>query len=360
MKPLPPVSLRSITTDPEPADRIVPDGQGPFMPVAAGDIAVFNDIVCDEVDSAFSSTICCCDFCYDDFKAHWPDVAFRESDFQQNGMGAFWFVDYSRLPGIYTPAEISTLRHFVQCERCTRYGAANIWVYEHRFSDSRAIESAIDELLTLGSRTPFLLLDHPFARRVLAQIRDSATRAAKLPIGVTLYRARTAADIVACGQTPDGPASYGVPPAARVGEGRFNHAGHPMLYVASTPATAAAELGAPGEPCHVGHLRLDAPIAVLDLADIDEEVAGYDLMQALASSALLTAPRTGDGWLRREYVFSRFVADCALDAGFDAIRYGSTKQVDGANYVLLSGAVVGSFTLLGHEELAGLSPAHRY
>ncbi|MQW72042.1 RES domain-containing protein [Sinorhizobium medicae] len=56
----------------------------------------------------------------------------------------------------------------------------------------------------------------------------------------------------------------------------------------------------------------------------------------MANSVLVAAPRIDRGWLRPEYVFSRFVADCAKSAGFEAIRYASTKSGDGENYVLLS------------------------
>ncbi|MGX9424095.1 MULTISPECIES: RES domain-containing protein [Bradyrhizobium] len=62
------------------------------------------------------------------------------------------------------------------------------------------------------------------------------------------------------------------------------------------------------------------------------------LLQALAQLALLSAPHSREGWVRREYIFSRFVADCAPAAGFDAIRYGSTKRPSGGNWVILAPA----------------------
>jgi hypothetical protein len=58
---------------------------------------------------------------------------------------------------------------------------------------------------------------------------------------------------------------------------------------------------------------------------------------------LCAAPRQGEGWNKPEYVFSRFVADCALHAGFHAIRYGSTKDPHGENLVLLQPGAFMSF-----------------
>lgn len=337
-------------------------GVGPYMPVSEDEVDVFNDALSDELDSTFTSSICCCDFCYEDFKRHWPDVAFREMSFQEQSMGALWAVDYSRLPGIWSPAEISTLRRLVQCPRCLEHGTYNIWVYEHGFENSGEFEEAIDQLLNLGSTTPFLLLEHPFARRVLTEIRLQAKSGNTTKPDFPLYRARLADDVANSEQKPDNLQTFGAPPAPYAGEGRFNHAGSPMLYLASSAETAAAEIGAPGQPCLVGKLLLRRPILVLDLVDIDEDDARYQLFSALRSSALLAAPRTGTGWLKRQYVFSRFVADCARSAGFDAIRYGSTKQTHGSNYVLLDPPddVDSILALAGYETIIGLAPTTRY
>lgn len=307
-------------------------GIGPFLPMTREAIDIFNDIISDEIDSAFASSICCCDFCYDDFTAYWPDVAFREMDFQTQSMEVSYLVENSRL-GFYSPAEVSTLRQLVECPRCHQQIQYNVWIYEHRFSDVRYIEESIDEILTLGRTTPFLLLNHDFATRVLAEIQEQAKNSPLIRLDDRLYRGRLVSGITECAQKPTDLKTYNAPPAALVGEGRFNHAGIPVLYVASSAETAAAELGVTGDPCNVGRLRLNKRVRILDLVDIDEDAKGYELLKALASSALLAAPRTGEGWLKRQYVFSRFVADCARSAGFSGIRYGSTKRLNQSNYV---------------------------
>lgn len=347
--------VRDLTAATDPADAVWPeDFLGPFVPVSQSDISVFNEILGDEIDSDFGSSICCCDLCYADFREHWPNTAFRESEFQEQTFDTQYLLENSRVPGVYSDGEMSTLRHFVQCTRCSR-NPCRVWIYEHRFSDAGEIEDAIDELVTIGNRTPFLLLEHDFAKRVLDQIRALAKTQGKVPFTAHLFRARTDAEIVACGQSPTELVTFGPPPAASAGEGRFNHAGSPMLYVASTPELAAAEIRCPGEACTIAELAFSGEMRVLDLVDIDEEGEGYDLMLALSASALLSAPRTGVGWLKRQYVFSRFVGDCARDAGFDGVRYGSTILANGENYVLLDPAASfeTSAALVGHRRLAG-------
>ena len=354
---------RKLTNDPAGVEPQVPDWlMGPHLPVTRDDIEVFNDILGDEIDSAFGSTICCCDFCYRDFKRHWPEVAFREMDFQTQSMESWWFLEYSRMIDLYSPAEMSTLRHFVTCLRCGRIDSYNFWLYEHLFSDADEIEQAVDELLVLGSKTPFLMLDHHFARRVLDQIKEMVSSASRRSVSEPLYRARLAADVDRLGQDAAELATYAPPPAAYVGEGRFNHAGSPMLYAASTPVVAAAELGRPGDLAYVAELRIASELLVLDLVDLEEGTTGFELMKALASSALLLAPNTGEGWLKRQYIFSRFVADCARSAGFNAIRYGSTKHVSGSNIVVLEPPDDFSIlaTLVGYREITGGEPDRRY
>lgn len=135
-----------------------------------------------------------------------------------------------------------------------------------------------------------------------------------------------------------------------------------MLYLANDAAVAASELGQVGEPCLVGRIKVLVPLKVLDLIDADGDAVDSELFNALANSALLAAPRTDEGWVKRQYVFSRFVADCARSAGFDAIRYGSTKSRAGVNYVLLAPPTdIGAFIRLeGTTVETCPSPGERY
>lgn len=89
--------------------------------------------------------------------------------------------------------------------------------------------------------------------------------------------------------------------------------------------------------------QLGWPLKILDLVDLDRyEGEDHNLMGALSYSALVSAPTAGSDWDKAEYVFTRFLADCAAFAGFDAIKYPSTRlgSQDGSyNLVLLNPAL---------------------
>lgn len=339
----------------------MPEGRvGPFLPISERDIGYFNDGFSEELDSFFSSSIACCDRCYHQFRHYWPDVPFRQTSFEVQSMPADWAVRESRLVDVYSPAEISTLSEMVQCPRCLEYGACEIWLSEHGFNGGE-FEHEVDAVTRLGNETPFLLLEHPFARRALESIRSQQPLVKPTPAGLRLFRARRMTDIEQLGQSPTNLDTYGPPPARYVSEGRFNHAGAPMLYLASSAETAAAELGSPNVLCVVGELDLLRQITILDLVNIDEDGPNADLFKALARSSLLAAPLHVEGWLKRAYVFSRFLADCARASGFNAIRYGSTKQHAGSNLVILSPGpdIAALVALAGHQQLQTPQPDRR-
>jgi hypothetical protein len=210
-------------------------------------------------------------------------------------------------------------------------GDGEFWIYEHPFDVPPAFWADVGEIAALARRSPFLLLTHPFARKVFDTITTLGAAASPQLVDGSYFRARRAEGIPAPRLSDFGP-----PPARFVEEGRYNHAGHSMLYLAAAEGTALAEVASVGVPHHVAGLALNTQLKVLDLLLKDDvESNAETLIQCLARSALCAAPRVGEGWLKPEYVFSRFLADCARHAGFDAIRYGSTKDPNGSNLVLL-------------------------
>jgi RES domain-containing protein len=310
------------------------EAMGPFKPMSTEEIAQFNDALAVEIDSALTSSIRCCDRCFDAFEAQWPGTAFRDMKFQRGSLPVDLLVTQSRLPNFYDPAELSTLRHFVRCPRCDQFVRGMVWIHEHEAADQ--FEDDIGRVGQLGERTPFLVLGDPFAVRVLAEIRRLGSVATARPLPSDVFRAR---DVDQLGEQP--PASleievFGAPPAAYASEGRYNHAGLPMLYLSDEVATTVAEIGASGKRFYVARLELAGTYRILDLIVEDPEDPANELLSALAVSALVAAPRAGDGRFTKEYVFTRFVADCALSAGFDGIRYGSTRHDAGCNYVLFA------------------------
>jgi hypothetical protein len=85
----------------------------------------------------------------------------------------------------------------------------------------------------------------------------------------------------------------------------------------------------------VASFRILDQIRILNLEG-EFGIVGDDVLNAVVYSSLISAPRDRTGWHRPEYVFSRFVSDCAKFGGFDGIRYGSTRSGRGHNLVLLN------------------------
>lgn len=152
----------------------------------------------------------------------------------------------------------------------------------------------------------------------------------------TFLRARKPADVAKHGQPLYDVATFGPAPPGVIGGGRFNHAGAPMIYLATTAKTALLEIGTLDELFSIAELALHGENRVLDLVGLGDCSDVRIPILAMANSVLVAAPRIDRGWLRPEYLFSRFGADCAKSAGFDAVRYASTKLSDGENYVSLS------------------------
>ncbi|MGQ3164886.1 MAG: hypothetical protein ACT6T3_21935, partial [Agrobacterium sp.] len=226
-----------------------------YLPVSAFDIDTFNDILVEEIDSDFTSSICCCVDCYEDFALTCPGVEIHDVEFQTNAVSVYYCVEQSHLVHLYT-AELMTLKHFVFCPRCGTYVRRSIHIFEHPFDRVEEIEKSIGEPPSIGSATPFLLLKHPFARSILEAVRGlSADTTPKLTPG-TFFRARKSAHITKQYQSFSDIATFGPSPSGVIGEGRFNHAGAPMICLATTLETALLEIGSLNELSSVVKLAL--------------------------------------------------------------------------------------------------------
>lgn len=188
------------------------------------------------------------------------------------------------------------------------------------------------EVEALGAhlaRFPYLGLDHPVGRRILTAVR----RAPKVTLAEALWhRARV----------PEGPErrssrEMGPPPATWT-EGRFNHHGQTVFYLASSAEGACAET-APSRCCilWVQRFRVRGLSGLLDLAGVAEEGEvrrrGVPLLTAGLNAVMeRLRPNPASPW-KPEYFVPRFVADAARAAGFRGILYCSTR-FDGYNAVL--------------------------
>ena len=284
----------------------------------------FEEIFFDDIESWFSADIACCDNCYDDFLEKWPlAYAAEDSAFQRCGIDLETFYSGSRtLQDLYSKDQFWCFVKDVKCPRCGESLTGCIWPYDLPFDTDEATEEFIDGIAELAQRTPFLLLTHDFARQVYEAICSLASTSVSARLETSLFRARVAEQL-----SEPIASDFDAPPKSVVVEGRYNHAGNPVLYLASDSRTCFFEMRE--QPIVVAEIYLKKPIKILDLIDPFEAHAEHgDVLGGISYSALVSSFQEDDGWHKPKYVFSRFLADCARDAGFDAIKYPSTRLME--------------------------------
>lgn len=272
-----------------------------------------------EVESAFTADIACCDSCYDDFLNLWPGAYRGENArFQSNSMDLDMFYSWSRMHQWFSKEDYQRLLPTMKCPSCGESFTDNFWAYELPFDPPDNHEEILTDIATLAKSRPFLLLSYDFCREVYDVIKKLASSAKPKTFDNLFFRGRSIA-------TSPTIVDFEKPPAKVVREGRYNHAGDSVLYVASTLNTCKAEMRA-AKDLRIISFKMSEAMKVLDLIDAEEaHCESKDLLEFLVYSALLSATSKDDGFSRPEYVFSRFIKDCALDAGFDAIKYPSTR-----------------------------------
>lgn len=280
----------------------------------------FEELFYRALESWFSSDIACCDECYDDFLEYWPHAYSADNAaFQCSSIDMGSFYSGSRIREFYTEEEFFRLLKMVPCPRCGSELKYNIWPYTLPFDVVNGFESKILEIYNISQSTPFLLLKHQFAQDVYEAISNLSSRTEASLLEESLFRARLSSSL-----SNTDIAEFDFPPNKVVSEGRYNHAGMPVLYLASSPETCFHEMREVS--CHLAEIRIREEVKILDLINSYEAHEEYsDLLKTLVYSALISAKQDSTGWHKPKYIFSRFVADCAKSAEFDAIKYPSTR-----------------------------------
>lgn len=287
----------------------------------------FEEYFYRDLEKGFSADIACCDACHEEFLAMWPHVySADDCRFQTQEIDLKWFYRSGYLREEFSEEEFDYYISQIECPRCGHPLAHAIWAYNFPFDIPANFESTIKEVSDLARSTPFLLLTHSFCKEVLAVLSDLSTEVGVSLVNQPLFRARRTHSI----DLTESIESFNFPPAKFVHEGRYNHAGAPVLYLASDKETCQAELR--GEQCLVLEFKLLSPIRILDLSDpFTTHHQHSDLLNSLVYSSLVSASQHDDGWHKPHYVVSRFIADCARATGFDAIKYPSTRRT-GTNF----------------------------
>lgn len=282
---------------------------------------VFEELFFHELESWFTADIACCDNCHDDFVTEWPYAYSADgARFQCNSIDLGCFYSGSRLSESYTEEEFKKLLPTIKCPNCGESLTYNMWPYNLPFDPPDDYDIILDEIAHRASATPFLLIEHPFCTNVRDAIAGVAAKSGASISNDFLFRGRS----LSPGSSPSLD-DFDFPPAEYVREGRYNHAGDSVLYLASSEEVCKAEMRNAAH-LHIAKFRFPVPLKNLDLMSPHKDAGAHaDVLSFIVFSALLSAKSQDKGFSRPEYVFSRFIKDCAKSLGFDAIRYPSTR-----------------------------------
>ena len=302
-------------------------------------INVFCGCFYDELESWFSADIICCTNCFNDFKEKWPGIYSRDLDFQCNTIGVNEFYSGSRINWFYSKEQYDYLLKYIKCPRCDSPITDLIYPYNFPFDWDITFEEDIEEIEDMAKNTPFLLLSHPLAKRTFDTILQMSKQKHVTKIRQTYFRARVYEENDGNGNRKIyNESDFTPPPKEKVREGRYNHAGHPVLYLGDTPDTCFSELRKPEEGIMYAEIEISESIKVLDLLESDDQ--DDNIINMIKWSSIIQSPKEGEGWDNPHYTFTRFIADCALFAGFHAIKYPSVRLHKGHNLVILDTTTV--------------------
>lgn len=328
----------------------------PSVPI---DEEFFEEVFVEELDSWFNADLACCDHCFESFLKAWPLAnAADDYEFQKSQIQLDCFYDGSRLRDHYTWEQFERLVQELPCPRCRQPLGGLLYPYELPFDVPPDFESQIDAIGSLAQETPFLLLNNSFASDVLESIRQLAQETPAQHLKRTMFRARGLAGLSSFNDS-----EFDFPPSEFVGEGRYNHAGAPALYLADSGETCFHELRQ--AVCAIAEISFHLEIKILDLVDpYESHGPDTELLNALVFSALLSTPSETKGYQKPAYVFSRFVADCARDSGFDGIRYPSTRTAEGSHNLVVwnrdlslgQGSQIKKMSVFDGEQLRSIAP----
>lgn len=306
-----------------------------------------EDLFTSQCESWFTADVACCELCVEDYLKSWPFTEGTE-DFQNNAMDIDYFYESTILSDCYSPEDFKLLMQLVDCPRCGEQLKGYFYPYSFPFQPVDCFEDILNELTTIAHRSPFVLLKHYFAEQVFKVVEELSAQTKLTTIERNLFRARVASQLQEIKAE-----EFDVTPKKFASEGRYNHAGLPAFYLGSDLQTCYEEMRQ--SQCYIAEIKVNKPVKVLDLsATFENHKKHSDMLDTLVYSALVSAKHQDEGQYKPQYIFSRFVADCAKYAGFDAIKYPSTRTAHGCfNIVFLKS----EFRLGSGFELVNV---HRY
>ena len=290
---------------------------------------IFEDIFYHDLESWHTVSSFLCDSCVENFKNDLKGIVVYDKSFQENAMSLDdLYLGSKNLRSGYTLSEYQKHVKNIACPNCGCYLSCNIWPYELPEGIIEHIGD-IDEIAEISKKAPFMILEHPFAKEIVATLKKIYEDTSETLIKEYLYRCRSLKDR----EQPYSTEDSGVVPDYLAKEGRFNHTGYGFLYAATTKQLAFLEV----VPNHkirasMATIRILKELKILDITDLFSH--DTNIYRAILASSLLVNPPGGNGWNKPGYIFTRFIADCAIYLGFDGIKYKSNISPHGSNLVI--------------------------
>lgn len=285
-----------------------------------------------DLEKWFDTDFFLCESCVDDFKSKWAGINLLDEQ-PLSGIHLDDFYSGSLLNDYFSFSEFKEFVEEITCPYCGSSLKSNSYIWPYILTiDLGEFSEEINEIAEIAKKTPFMLLSHPFAEKIYELIKEISKETSEFIFDFKLYRCRKL-DETGNLYSED---EIGAVPDNKANEGRFNHTGYGFLYVATTESISCSEVRS-NEKCPVcmAEINFLKSLKILDLTDIGGYKYENELYKTLISSSLIYNSPISRGWDRPEYVFTRFIADCALCAGFEGIKYRSRYDSnEGYNFVI--------------------------
>lgn len=179
---------------------------------------------------------------------------------------------------------------------------------------------------------PLLAYQNLFAKKIYKEINKKSLPT--ISISGNFYRARR----VAGADVLDIKKMFH-PPLGKSSEGRFNHAGQSHLYLSNEKETAIKEALIKDDSSLVWLQEFKIKKSISNILDLTFDWTDLSpttstlLLSLQLKHTLSRTDRNLDNW-RPDYYLTRYIMDCAKYAGYNGIKYDSTKSYSAFNIVL--------------------------
>ncbi|QLC50077.1 RES family NAD+ phosphorylase [Methanolobus zinderi] len=295
-----------------------------------------------ELSKLFKTSSFLCNHCIDDFLKKWDGFAIINSEFKESEISLSSFYYQSSLYELYKEDDFDIFVDMMGCSRCENGDITSIWPYPNNLDVLFDLyDDELKAVAKLAEKCPFAILTDDFASKIYSMLKQLSEKSTNLCLDFKFYRCRNLDDEAVLFSRQD----MGPVPDEKAQENRFNHTGYGYLYLATTEDVSFGEVtyssnGPRKKQVCMAEIRLLKSLKILDLTDVQGNNHKDDTYQMLICSPLVYNHPDNKNkfqnkmYATKEYIFTRFIADCALSLGFDGIKYASRFGRSGDNFVI--------------------------